>query len=144
LPWFGAPTAGNPNYLIDTVAGRHVVLSFPGPLSAARGRAVLDFVEGPGRAHFDDRNLCFFGVVRDAQEWGRVRDQLPGLRWFQDFDGVLSARLGVGGDGADPAAGLHTLVLDPALRVLASIPLADPAAHNARLAAVLKALPPIE
>lgn len=143
LPWFGAPTATNPNYLIDTVAGRYVVLSLPGPLSQPTGRAVLDYVEGPGRAFFDDRNACFFGVAEDPRDLasGLAQDRPPGLRWFHDFDGVLAARLGA---GSGPQATPHTLVLDPALRVIARIPLGDPAVHNATLARMLKELPPID
>ncbi|BBK44300.1 hypothetical protein STVA_43200 [Allostella vacuolata] len=142
LPWFVAPTASNRAYQVDTVAGRFVVLSLPGSLSAPPGRAMLDLLSGPARARFDDRNLVFFGVAGDRAdvESARAVDSLPGVRWFHDFQGGLAAQLGVDGSSGT----LHTLVLDPALRVLARFHFADPAAHNAALGSLVASLPAID
>lgn len=141
LPWFHAATAANPTYLIDTVAGRHIVLSVPGPLTAAPGRGLLDFLRGPAAARFDDVDVAFFGVATEGADVadGRAVDRLPGIRWFHDFGGELARILG--SDGSPARA--HTLVVDPAMRVVARFSMADPEAHNAALAAMLRSLPPI-
>lgn len=142
LPWFRAATATNPDYSIDTVAGRHIVLSLPGPLSAPAGRALLDLLAGPSGSRLDDTNVAFFGVATDPADIaaGLARDRMPGVRWFHDLDRTLSRHLGC--DGRPETA--HTLVLDPAMRVVARFSFADPAAHNVALAAMLDGLAPIE
>jgi predicted 2-oxoglutarate/Fe(II)-dependent dioxygenase YbiX len=141
LPWFKAATAANPSYMIDTVGGRHIVLSFPGPLRAPPGRALLDFVAGPGGPAFDDSNIAFFGVLTDPADLdeGRAVDRVPGIRWFRDFEGGLSRHFGVDGT----AAAFHTLVVDPTMRVLARFHFDDPEAHNAALGAMLQGLAPV-
>ncbi|WP_197735702.1 2OG-Fe(II) oxygenase family protein [Allostella humosa] len=142
LPWFAATTATNPSYMVDTVAGRYVVLSFPGALDSDRGRTFRNFMFGAAQSHFDTVNAIFLGVVTDPADVaaGLAMDRAPAMRWFQDFDQKLSRHLGVDGS----AATLHTLVLDPALRVVARIRMEYPEAHNAALEKVLRALPPIE
>ena len=141
LPWFRAATASNPDYMIDTVGGRHVVLSIAGPLSQPPGRALLDFLRGPDGARFDDANLAFFGIVTDPADRadGRTVDRVPGIRWLHDPDGNLARQLGC--DGSPDS--FHTLVLDPTLRVVARFGMTDLAAHAVALRAMLDGLAPI-
>jgi predicted 2-oxoglutarate/Fe(II)-dependent dioxygenase YbiX len=78
-------------------------------------------------------------------EEGRVPDQMPGIRWFHDFDCTVARRFGAlyEGEAGMPRVAVHSLVLDPALRVLARISNASPADHNASLFAILDRLPRI-
>ncbi len=58
-PRFQAATAGNPNYIFDTVAGRYVVLCFFVSAGTPGGAAALQAVSA-NRHRFDDERLCFF------------------------------------------------------------------------------------
>jgi hypothetical protein len=115
-PWFKARAlSGLPNYSFDTAAGRHVVMLFLGSTQHSPSRDALALVERE-RALFDDTNACFFGVTIDPADETRLAQQLPGLRYFLDFDHAVSRLYGAdSGNGSyDP----FWLVLDPRLRVL--------------------------
>jgi predicted 2-oxoglutarate/Fe(II)-dependent dioxygenase YbiX len=115
-PWFrAAALSGSPAYQFDTVAGRHILLLFIGSARHEAVRGALALVEG-ARALFDDQAACFFGVTVDPEDVaaGRIAQQLPGMRFFLDFDRQVSALYGaVEGESYRP----HWLLLDPALRV---------------------------
>lgn len=121
-PWFrGAALSGAPSFAFHTVAGRHVLLLFFG--SARLPEAACALAETMRhRALFDDRHACFFGITIDPTDGddGRIVQELPGIRYFLDYDGRISALYGAG-DAA--AYSPHWLLLDPALRVLANFPL---------------------
>jgi peroxiredoxin/predicted 2-oxoglutarate/Fe(II)-dependent dioxygenase YbiX len=146
-PWFTQRTSGNPRFVFDTAAGRYVVLCFYSTASDATGRKAIDAVMA-GRSRFDDRRACFFGVSldpRDEQE-KRVADSVPGIRFFLDFDGTVSALYGSTPVDSKPGKGpvgarRFSVVLDPTLRVLAVIPF-DANGGIDRLFAFLDALPP--
>ena len=141
-PWFTARSTGNPRYVFDTAAGRYAVMLFFGsgsdPASAAALRMVAD-----NRHLFDDLKASFFGVSIDPADEpkGRLTQQLPGIRFFCDFDLALSRGYGALGaaDGAD-AYQPFWLVLDPQLRVMRHFPLAESEAALDFVAA----LPPID
>lgn len=121
-PWFRAAALTGPrNYAFDTVAGRHVLLLFFGSAAQPAAAEALRLVEH-NRAIFDEVHACFFGVTcdpSDARE-GRIAQQLPGLRYFLDFDRQVSSQYrAVVPGGYRP----HWLVLDPSLRVLGAFPL---------------------
>src|SRR5215218_3726058 len=94
-PWFHQRSASNPRYAFDTAAGRAIVLCFYASAADSQGRAALEAVFA-NRRHFDDTRACFFGVSLDPadESEGRVRDSMPGLRFFWDFDGTISRRYG--------------------------------------------------
>ncbi|BBK36069.1 hypothetical protein STAQ_11470 [Allostella sp. ATCC 35155] len=144
-PWFAAPTHSNPRFNFDTMAGRFVVVSFFGRAESREGRAIIDFVT-EHRARFDDANVAFFGVTGDATDFAQSRlvERTPGVRWFDDADGAV-ARLFHAARGDDPAE-VHpqTVILDPALRTLAWVSLADPEQHAQTLLLALSRLPKIE
>ncbi len=140
-PWFHLPTASKPRYSFDTAAGRHVLLVFFGSSTELQAREVLQRLASL-RAVFDDERVCFFGITTDAEDVAqqRVRDALPGVRFFHDLDGKVStlygARLPDGGHSP------VTYLLDPRLRVLHTLAWAgDPAGHVAQVAAALAELP---
>jgi predicted 2-oxoglutarate/Fe(II)-dependent dioxygenase YbiX/peroxiredoxin len=120
-PWFRAPAlSGSPAYAFDTVAGRHVLMLFFGSARIPAAREALAHVQRH-RNLFDDRSACFFGITNDPQdaEQGRIAQQLPGIRFFLDLDHRVSALYGAEERTYRP----HWLLLDPALRVLATWPL---------------------
>lgn len=88
------------------------------------------------RAVFDDERTCLFGILGDPALIAEARSEIPGVRWVVDVDGAVSAALwALAGDGTGRPG---WLLLDPALRVIASAPLEA----GAEVAGVLERLPP--
>jgi len=86
-PWFKAPTPSNPEFHLDTVAGRYVLLLFL-PLEEAPRRAALEALAAH-RKLLNERQRTAFVVARDGETAASARD-IPGLRWFLDADGAVS------------------------------------------------------
>jgi predicted 2-oxoglutarate/Fe(II)-dependent dioxygenase YbiX len=126
-PVFVARTAANPKYEFDTVAGRYVVLCIA---ASAAGLAPLAAAIKKRTDLFDDRHAAFFLAV--PGEAADVADRVPGFRVFRDPARAIAALY---------ARENASFVLDPALRVLAVIPLDDPARHAASVAAFVDRLP---
>ncbi|MDQ4088104.1 MAG: 2OG-Fe(II) oxygenase [Pseudomonadota bacterium] len=121
-PWFSAAAlSGSPTYKFDTVAGRHVLMLLYGSTRHAPCLEALQVVAA-NRALFDDVNACFFGVTADPEDVnsGRIAQQLPGIRFFLDFDREVSTLYGA---LAETEYRPHWLVLDPTLRVIGAFPL---------------------
>jgi predicted 2-oxoglutarate/Fe(II)-dependent dioxygenase YbiX/peroxiredoxin len=120
-PWFrAAALAGSDSYQFDTAAGRHILLLFLGSARHEASRSALEVANG-ARALFDDRSACFFGITVDVEDarTGRIAQQLPGIRFFLDFDRAVSTLYGaIEGDSYRP----HWLLLDPALRIVGRFP----------------------
>jgi predicted 2-oxoglutarate/Fe(II)-dependent dioxygenase YbiX/peroxiredoxin len=117
-PWFrGAALSGSNDYMFDTVAGRHVLILLFGSAGVAEAQSALRLV-ADNRALFDDAGACFFGVTVDPEDAASrgLAQQLPGIRFFLDYDRRISTLYGAAGD--DEKYHPHWLVLDPALRVL--------------------------
>lgn len=117
-PWFHAPAlSGSPSYKFDTVAGRHVLLLFFGSTRLEPSAVALGLVAA-NRELFDDEQACFFGITIDPNDeaCGAIGQQLPGIRFFLDYDRKVSMLYGAaeGEDQYKP----HWLVLDPSLRVI--------------------------
>jgi predicted 2-oxoglutarate/Fe(II)-dependent dioxygenase YbiX/peroxiredoxin len=116
-PWFTAPAlSGSPTYKFDTVAGRHVLMLFYGTAQQAPCREALEVV-ARHRGLFDDDHACFFGISCDPTDVSaeRIAQQLPGIRFFLDYDRKVSELYGaLTGEEYRP----HWLVLDPGLRVI--------------------------
>ena len=121
-PWFhAAALSGNPSYAFDTAAGRHIVLLFLGAAKLAPAAEALALARRE-RALFDDRDASIFRITVDPEDaaQGRIAQQLPGLRFFLDYDREVSRLYGAAEDaGYRP----HWLVLDPALRVAGRFPI---------------------
>src|SRR5579871_2966669 len=150
VPWFVCRSTNNPAFHFDTAAGRYLVLSFYGSAAADRNAAAINHICTKLRALFNDDNIAFFGVSIDPQDESeeRVKQMDPGIRYFWDFDGAVSTLFGAIDAGSVPFSAetecrSFTLVIDPSLRVMARISMADPAKHNQMLAAFLLALPPV-
>lgn len=127
-PWFHAPAlGGNPRYGFSTAAGRWIVLLFLGSGAHPAARRALDLVAS-SRAAFDDRQACFFGVTADPDdaESGRIAQNLPGIRWFLDYDRQVAQAYGaIDRRGGGATYTPHWLLLDPMLRVHRRAALAD-------------------
>ena len=126
VPWFQARALdGNPRYVFDTAAGRWILMLLMGSGAREPQREALQLVQ-QNRDLFDDEQACFFGVTvdpSDASE-GRIARQLPGIRWFLDYDGAISTLLGAAeADGGAVHYAPHWLLLDPMLRVRGIAPL---------------------
>ncbi|WP_338661230.1 2OG-Fe(II) oxygenase [Pararoseomonas sp. SCSIO 73927] len=141
VPRFRARTDSNPRYTFDSVAGRYVVLVFLGSVPAhAQTTAAWNMLRAAQASGLlDDSRACAFAVTADPPPAGddsarrgagplaTVRDHYPGLRVFRDHDLAVSRLFGalLPGEGADQRPVYHgaALLLDPALRVLATAPL---------------------
>lgn len=121
-PWFRAAALdGAPSYAFDTVGGRHVLMLFLGSASFEPSQQALALVAA-NRGLFDDRTACFFGVTVDPEDerQARIRQELPGIRFFLDFKREVSTLYkAVEGDQYQP----HWLLLDPQMRVVERFPI---------------------
>jgi predicted 2-oxoglutarate/Fe(II)-dependent dioxygenase YbiX/peroxiredoxin len=119
-PWFHAPAlAGNPRYAFDTAAGRPILLLFAGRAAHEANAGAVRLLAAH-RAMFDDQRASFFGVTTDPTdvETGAIEQQLPGIRWFLDYDGVISRKYGaLEGEAEQTRYRPHWLLLDSTLRV---------------------------
>ncbi|MFB2549599.1 2OG-Fe(II) oxygenase family protein [Ensifer soli] len=142
-PWFHQRSTANPRYAFDTAAGRYILIGFFGSAADPRGRAALDLV-ARHRGMFDDETLCFFGVSVDPSDEteGRVRESIPGIRHFWDFDATIGRLYGAVPKEADsgqvPMRQIWVL-LDPTLRVIAVMPFGEET--NAALFSLIGNLP---
>ena len=124
-PWFHAHALdGNSRYAFDTAAGRWIVMLFAGQLGRPEFAPVLELLAA-NRDLFDDLNVCFFGVTVDPADVaeGRIAQQLPGVRWFLDYDHAVSKAYGA--LGAEGTYQPYWLLLDPLQRVLVRAPLSE-------------------
>ena len=141
VPWFRAPALnGSPNYAFDTAGGRVVLLLFFGSAAEPACAEALARIMAV-RALFDDRQASFFGISVDPSDAaeGRIRQQLPGLRFFLDYQRQLSASYGaVAEDGGYRP---HWLLLDRTLRVAGRFALGEGEAALAAAAALAMAPP---
>lgn len=143
-PWFTCPTlGGNDNYAFDSAAGRPILMLFFGTAAHDLVKAALAALQAR-RDLFDDVQAAFFGVTVDPADAGeqRIRRQLPGIRFFLDYDRGVSRRFGATEDGNGGGYRAHWLLLDQTLRVRGRFPLGEgEAALNAL--ARLAAMPPV-
>lgn len=146
-PWFRQRSTSNPEYTFDTVAGRYVVLCFFGSAADPAAQSALRAVQA-NRALLDDTHACFFGVSVDPAdaESGRVRESLPGIRFFWDFDRSVCRLYGAVADtdtgGGPISMRRFWLLLDPGLRIVSSIPFAADGSDGKAVFERLRRLPP--
>lgn len=137
-PRFRQRAISNPSYNFDTVAGRTILLCFPGSGGSAIARDSLAAVAARTDL-FDDIRASFFIVSNDPADeaQGRLTDRYPGYRTFWDFDGNV-ARL----YGALPAEPMPVgeapfrplwVVIDRQLRLIDIIPFARDRSDIARV-----------
>ena len=118
-PWFKAPVlGGRPDWAFASAAGAPVLLFFMGSaghpgVAAALGKVLKH------RASFSDATCRFFAVTCDPQDaaGGRIKANLPGIRYFLDYDRAISTMYGAG-DTTQPEYRPHLLLLDRTLQVV--------------------------
>jgi predicted 2-oxoglutarate/Fe(II)-dependent dioxygenase YbiX/peroxiredoxin len=149
-PWFRQRSTSNPDYAFDTVAGRYVVLCFFGTAGDEVGKATLEAVTAH-RDLFDDGKICLFGVSVDPKDQAedRVREMIPGIRHFWDFDGKVGRLYGALPHDAEPGAAQVPLrrfwcVLNPDLRVRTIVPFKPDGSDRDEVLAYLRDLPPVD
>jgi predicted 2-oxoglutarate/Fe(II)-dependent dioxygenase YbiX/peroxiredoxin len=127
-PYFEAPALnGNPSFVFDSAAGRHILMLFLGSGRWAPGGEALA-VMARHESLFDDDNASFFGVTIDPDDAARRRIALrvPGIRWFLDYDAAVSRTYGAAQTrGGKTDYTPHWLLLDPMLRVVARASIAE-------------------
>lgn len=94
-PHFTQRTQSRPDFAVDTMAGRYLILCFYGSAADPAGRGAIAAIERH-RDRFDDRRASFFGVSIDPADEGekRVADAMPGVRFLFDFDRKVSRLCG--------------------------------------------------
>lgn len=148
-PWFHQRSTAATNHAFDMSAGRYIVLCFFGSTRNALGAAAIECVI-ENRDYFDDIRICFYGVSHDPRDEteGRVRQYLPGIRFFWDANGLVSRLYGalpkdVNVDNRSRLAyRQYWFVLDPTLRVRHVIPFALDGSGAVALFEHLAHLPP--
>jgi peroxiredoxin len=144
VPWFHCPTlGGSDSYAFDTAAGRPILMLFFGTAANAQAKAALAAVREK-RALFDDERTAFFGVTVDPSDESekRIRRQLPGVRFFLDYERKISRMFGAAEAPPSDVYRGHWLVLDRTLRVRGRFPLADGKAAIEALERLI-AMPPM-
>ncbi len=139
-PNFITRASNSPRFTFYSVAGRYIVLTFFGTSASPLASAALAHITTRTDI-FNDSHAAFFGISIDSADETRLK-QVPGMRYFWDYDRQLSTQYGA--MQADGTYHAFTLVLDPMLRVIAKIPLTDAAQHNARFDQIIAKLPPID
>ena len=137
VPWFDAPVVdGSPRYAFNTAGGRAILLFFMGSAgNEACAAALAEVMER--RDLFDDSRAAFFGFSVDPEDVARerIRQQLPGIRFFLDFDRRISRLYGASADDRSGRYTPHFLLLDRTLRVVQAFPLGEAEAAAEALAA---------
>lgn len=147
-PGFIQRTPSNPRYSFDSAAGRYLVLCFFGSAATLPAQAALRAVAARPDL-FNDSFACFFGVTQDPQDesQARVANRIPGYRFFWDFDLTVARVWRAVPPDAEAAAGKLALVrfwavIDPTMRVIATIPMRPDGQDTAEVLALLDRLPP--
>ncbi len=138
IPWFSATTVAGAHVDIHVDAGRYIVLAFLGaPADTDRSPdprlGALMFQPNL----FREDHIVFYGVL-SAPPGEHSRYRLIGRRgvgFLADYDNALARLWGV---GEHP----RTFVIDPMLRLIASIPHDHPDGHAKLLRDTLVGLPP--
>jgi peroxiredoxin/predicted 2-oxoglutarate/Fe(II)-dependent dioxygenase YbiX len=147
-PAFAQRTHSTPRFNFDNAAGRYLVLCFFASAQDPVGKATIEAVMA-NADRFDDHRVAFFGVSIDPrdEQHGAVRERIPGIRYFWDFDGAVGRLYGALPRDGDPRAGSvpvrrFWLVLNPTLRVRHVIPFKPDGSDRTDLFAIVAGLPP--
>ncbi|PKQ12327.1 MAG: peroxiredoxin [Alphaproteobacteria bacterium HGW-Alphaproteobacteria-1] len=127
-PQFRARTRSNPAFRFDSIAGRWIVLAFPGSLAADAVRHQIDTARS-ATGIFDDKTASLFVVSTDPadESENRITDRIPGCRVFYDHDGRVARLYGAlpkDGGGADSLRRMW-FVVDPSLTLRRVVPMSE-------------------
>ncbi len=143
MPVLSARTRVNPQFKIDSAAGRWIVLGLIGSASAP-GMADRIAAVTAATDLFDDAHASLFLVTADPADAAadRPADRLPGVRAAFDADGTVIRALGALVQGNRPALRPAWIVIDPGLTVQRVIAMRSDGQDTADLLAHLRAAPP--
>lgn len=147
-PHFKQRTINNPQYAFDSAAGRYLVLCFYG--SSAHPHAAAAMKAAYNRPDlFNDSFACFFGVSNDPEDeiLARVTSRLPGYRHFWDSDFLIAKLYGVVDRGfdvtdSDSSIAGQWIIVDPTMRVLASVAFRKDQSDFSEVMTILENQPP--
>lgn len=149
-PWFKAASSQNASFAFDTVAGRYVLMAFLGAASAGPAQAALAAVRA-NRSLFDNSKLAFFGITADPRdrEAPDCAAMIPGIRFFWDTDLAIARAYGAVDAAARAGQGVlsyrgHWLLLDPMLRVVASVAFDEAGRHVELVMDLIRRLPEVD
>lgn len=132
FPSLRAPGNSNPNYVLDSAAGRYLLVALLAGADQSQFAAVQALISS-ARRQFDDEKISFFGVIDDDAPWRPwAKDNVPGVRWLFDRRPTGES------PGSNDAPGW--VLVDPSFRVMATAGLE----HGAALMASLRGLPDID
>lgn len=146
LPRIVLPGPTNPQFVVDTLAGRYLVLCFAGTL-AGPGSAAAQAAIAARPDLFDDRFAAAILITTErAESLGRAAADArrgPRILW----DGDAAAARACGAAATEPGAVRVPfrplwIIADPTLRLVAVIPFEEAGPDHAGLIARLAALPP--
>ena len=151
-PWFTCASTANQQFHFQTVAGRYIVLCFFGSTSIKKNADVVEYLTRDLRHVFNDDHVSFFGISIDPQDLQqqRIKSSMPGIRYFWDFDYQVSRLYGAlqGAESSSSQSQINyhpfTLILDPSLRVLHRLSMANTDQHNQQISAILSQLPAVD
>lgn len=147
-PWFIQRSNSVPKFHFHAVGGRNVVLCFFGSSTAPAVHDALSVIHE--NLHlFDDVRNVFFGICTDQEDaaTSRLADAYPTMRFFWDFDGMVSKLYGSLPPDAEPGADTMEkfrpkwVVLDPTLRVKKIFSLSDDSDNARTVIQYLNAMP---
>ncbi|MGA9658703.1 MAG: 2OG-Fe(II) oxygenase, partial [Asticcacaulis sp.] len=97
---------------------------------------------------FNDDRVCFFGISTDAADENRpwVKEQIPGIRYFWDFDGLISRAYGalskqLSCETPPRQDRRFWVILDPTLRVLKVFPMSADGKNLSEIFGYIETLP---
>lgn len=145
-PWFTTASNVNPNFHMDTVAGRYCVLCFIGSSENPAARRILEDAAAMKKA-FDVVNWCLFTVSNDPRdaEPGRLDASWPGIIHFHDPESKINRLYGLNeGETTPLSASPQAFILDPGLRVIGIVRGSGDAAEFMKLVAeYIQQVPPV-
>lgn len=113
---FVLPTPSNPEFHFHAAAGRSTILVFPGAPASEAMKGLMAELRVLRDALDDEQASLFFAVSDPAQlESLGIRQQIPGIRYFMDYEGKAAAAYGL---GTHPRIAPRIFVLDRNFRFL--------------------------
>ena len=137
MPWFSARTVTGSAFELQVSAGRWIVLCFLGSLEAPQAVAELEALLAHAHQFHEDRlvaHVVLTDVPSDPTPLAALSG--PAFSFLADPGGQITRQCG--------EEAPRTIVLDPMLRCVATIPFDHPNGHAAMLGAVLGALPEVD
>ena len=148
VPRFVAPARNNPQFHLDAVAGRYIVLTFMGSTGQPGALEMLNKIAADIEI-FDNRRAAFLGITIDAADFADRASHIPqaaNINLLLDANGQISHLYGLLDEPNEAGQRVYnpaSFVIDPSLRLLAHLPITDLPKHADVLSAILRQLPDV-